>query len=471
MYSTTWNTASVADGNYTLYAVSQDVNGHNWATTTESVTVDNTPPQVSITVPSNNAALNNTIALTATSTDNNGVVGVTFYYATSTTITAIGSEITSTSSPNAYTTTWNTFPVLDGQYTLSAVARDAAGSHATSSISITTLNLVTGLAGFWRFNEGSGGSVADSSGNSNTGSTGCSPTWATFINADINFGNGTCGYMSVSTQNGTLDATSSLTISAWINLVAATTQNIVNKGYYENGSNEKGYDFRVGSNGKLVLQLSNDNNGSQADTGSSSLNLNTWYHVAGVFNGSTVSFYINGVLDSSQSSGSMTTLAQASTTALMMSGSSDGTGKIHGQLDEVRVYTRALTGTQISALYTQELASVSTVPPALTNLFPATTTLASGITKTTLSVMTNNPSTCKYGTSPGVAYDSMANTFSTTGNLVHYQALTGLTTGTTYNYYVRCKDTTGNKNTVLLELPGDFPLAGVRGPEGRQRSF
>jgi hypothetical protein len=28
-----------------------------------------------------------------------------------------------------------------------------------------------------------------------------------------------------------------------------------------------------------------------------------------------------------------------------------------------------------------------------------------------------------------------------------------------------------NKNTVLLELPGDFPLAGVRGPEGRQRSF
>src|ERR1035437_3561018 len=24
---------------------------------------------------------------------------------------------------------------------------------------------------------------------------------------------------------------------------------------------------------------------------------------------------------------------------------------------------------------------------------------------------------------------------------------------------------------VLLELPGDFPLAGVRGPEGRQRSF
>jgi hypothetical protein len=34
-----------------------------------------------------------------------------------------------------------------------------------------------------------------------------------------------------------------------------------------------------------------------------------------------------------------------------------------------------------------------------------------------------------------------------------------------------CKRDELLKKLVLLELPGDFPLAGVRGPERRQRSF
>ncbi len=40
----------------------------------------------------------------------------------------------------------------------------------------------------------------------------------------------------------------------------------------------------------------------------------------------------------------------------------------------------------------------------------------------------------------------MANTFSTTGGTTHSTAVTGLTNGSTYNYYVRCQDAAGNAN-------------------------
>jgi hypothetical protein len=80
-------------------------------------------------------------------------------------------------------------------------------------------------------------------------------------------------------------------------------------------------------------------------------------------------------------------------------------------------------------------------------------TLAAGTTQTTLSLTTNEAATCKYGTSSGVAYASIANTFSSTGSTSHSATISGLTNGTSYNYYVRCNDTEGNVNT------GDYTIS------------
>jgi len=74
-------------------------------------------------------------------------------------------------------------------------------------------------------------------------------------------------------------------------------------------------------------------------------------------------------------------------------------------------------------------------------LFPYNTT------STTLSLTTNEAATCKYGTTANTAYSSIANTFSTTGSTSHSQTASGLTFNTTYNYYVRCNDTSNNVNT------------------------
>ncbi len=84
-----------------------------------------------------------------------------------------------------------------------------------------------------------------------------------------------------------------------------------------------------------------------------------------------------------------------------------------------------------------------TTPPVRSNESPTGTITTSS---TTLSLTTNEAATCKYSTTAGTNYDSMTNTFSTTGSTSHSQVLFGLSEGTK-NYYVRCMDMVGNKNT------------------------
>jgi hypothetical protein len=92
-----------------------------------------------------------------------------------------------------------------------------------------------------------------------------------------------------------------------------------------------------------------------------------------------------------------------------------------------------------------------TTPPTCSNGSP-TGTLTSGTTQTTLSLTTNESATCRYSTTPGTAYASMPNTFSTTGGTTHSQTITGLSDGDSKTYYVRCQDEAGNPNTDDFEI-------------------
>lgn len=84
-------------------------------------------------------------------------------------------------------------------------------------------------------------------------------------------------------------------------------------------------------------------------------------------------------------------------------------------------------------------------PPVRSNSQPSAA-LSAGTTQTTLSLSTDEPATCKYSTAPGIAYDNMANTFSTTLGTSHATSITGLLNGGQYAYYVKCSDSLANKN-------------------------
>lgn len=94
---------------------------------------DTTAPTVAMTQPSNGATVSGSVTLAANATDNVGVTGVRFQVDGQ----DVGAEVTSA----PWTLSWNSAQVTNGQHSVRAIARDAAGNTATSSaVTVTVSN-------------------------------------------------------------------------------------------------------------------------------------------------------------------------------------------------------------------------------------------------------------------------------------------------------------------------------------------
>src|SRR5207249_4342092 len=91
---------------------------------------DVTPPTVSITAPAGGATVSNTVTVTASASDNVGVVGVQFK------LDDVNLSTEITTSP--YAVSWNTTGAANGSHALTAVARDAAGNVTTPAAATVT---------------------------------------------------------------------------------------------------------------------------------------------------------------------------------------------------------------------------------------------------------------------------------------------------------------------------------------------
>lgn len=72
--------------------------------------------------------------------------------------------------------------------------------------------------------------------------------------------------------------------------------------------------------------------------------------------------------------------------------------------------------------------------------------LASSTTSIALNLTTNESATCKYSTTSGTAFASMTESFTTSNRTTHSANISGLSSGNSYNYYVRCQDQSENAN-------------------------
>ncbi len=138
-YVRTWNTISATEGDHVLTAIARDATGNTTTSAPVTVTVDNvdgTAPTVSITSPANNASVSGTVTLTATASDDVGVVGVRFR--------VNGADVGSEDTTAPYAAAWNTTSLANGTYAITAVARDAAGNTKISAtITVTVANADT----------------------------------------------------------------------------------------------------------------------------------------------------------------------------------------------------------------------------------------------------------------------------------------------------------------------------------------
>src|SRR5262249_47724486 len=113
---------------------------------------------------------------------------------------------------------------------------------------------------------------------------------------------------------------------------------------------------------------------------------------------------------------------------------------------EVRFYNRALSASEVQALYNDAPNPTDTFPPLRSTGAPFGM-LASGTIQATLSLTTDEAATCKYGGISGASYGSLTNVFSVTGGTSHSVSTNGLQNGQSYVYYVRCQDNAGNANS------------------------
>ncbi len=124
-------------GSYVYYVKCRDGEGNTNSsdfTISFNVQADITSPSVTITAPDNNEVVSgSSVALIADATDDVSVSGVQFKLDTS---TNIGAE--DTIAP--YTSTLDTSSLLDGDYTIIAVAHDGTGNYSTSSVVTLTVD-------------------------------------------------------------------------------------------------------------------------------------------------------------------------------------------------------------------------------------------------------------------------------------------------------------------------------------------
>ena len=150
-------------------------------------------------------------------------------------------------------------------------------------------------------------------------------------------------------SSAALSPTSQITVEAWINpatiAIDKNQDRVVSKiGSYELTISTGDTGCGFGTRG--TVQWRATIGGVDARICGGQLTQGEWHHIAGTYNGSTVALYVDGAsVASAARTGSIT----ANTTALTMGNRKELDRALDGGLDEVRVWRRALTQTELQA--------------------------------------------------------------------------------------------------------------------------
>ncbi len=211
-----------------------------------------------------------------------------------------------------------------------------------------------GLVASYAFDEGSGTTARDASGNKNDGALRGAPQWTTGkIGGALHF-NGTADYVEVP-DSVSLRVTDTITVAAWIlrDVSNANWERIIAK------SDATLYDYwlQVTSSGSIgggFMDAAGTARNALDTTAGTTLPVNQWVHVAFTYDGTYVRAYLNGQLDKAINIGSFKIRTGARP---LWFGRLQNSYIFQGKIDEGCVYSRALSQEEILWLAGQKTAT------------------------------------------------------------------------------------------------------------------
>src|SRR5690606_31936197 len=138
-----------------------------------------------------------------------------------------------------------------------------------------------------------------------------------------------------------------ITLEAWINPSSWRAEswrgNIINT----EGNNTTGYMLRCGNNGQLSFNIGDGSTWHEVLSSTGALTLNTWQHVAGTYDGTTMRLYRNGV-QIGTSAGAFN--IGNPNNSVVIGDWSNGTGRnFPGKIDEVRIWNRTISAANLAS--------------------------------------------------------------------------------------------------------------------------
>jgi hypothetical protein len=261
------------------------------------------------------------------------------------------------SSQGYFTGTLDDLRIYSRALTASEILQLYNAGAPKTNVTLAPTGLKSGLVGHWTFDgkNMTNGRVDDISGQGNHGNTSGIST-STFY---------TVGKMGQGAQFDGVDdnitlplaaslAPSSITVSTWIKTNSSATQDIIAKANVNNSHHS--WELSLNSSGKAILGI-NTSSGSNPDytiTSNASISLNAWTLITATYSSSgPMAVYINGVLDNSATVAGGTIRATASIPTYIGTklGSPSFVNYFSGNIDDVRIYDRVLTASEILQLY------------------------------------------------------------------------------------------------------------------------
>jgi hypothetical protein len=429
---------------------------------------DTAAPNCSISINGGASSTNSTaVSLALSSTDNVGVAG---YYlsASSTTPLASAAGWTTVSSTTSYNANVPyTLSNGDGIKTVNVWYKDAAGNVsivASDSITLDTTNGsgTTGLQALYKFDEGSGTIVNDSSGNGNNGTI-SGATWATGKSGSgLSLDGNDC--VNKATPSAGLKPSLEVTTAAWVKMSATDT------GGAEIVSMGDSYALRVQTSGNIQFFYYNGTTWKSIITTGVNVRDGVWHHIVGQKTSTALQIYVDGISKASTPNTGTIAYTQGTDLFIGKHGNGDTIYDFVGSIDDVRIYNRALSNQEVLDLYNAFAAKDTSSPqssisinngtpytksPAVTLTLSATDDV--GVTGYYLSASSSTPLASTTG------WTSVTSTTSYTGS-ISYTLSSADGDKAVYAWY---KDAAGNVSAGVsdsITLDATAPMITITSP-------